>query len=331
MHPTSSFLLPIFFPTPNIKPRNWPPYQTSEWESEVQQWSKQLDSLNARSEKFTTKTMDQLEIQFLCHVLMTAVPQLVLIQSRHSGQFNPSRHFWQVRLPHPACQPSTPVLEQKTPNEILQTAKGACPPLNSYSRGLLVPVEIIWKQYMMKGILYSWGVTEVRLPPPSLFSTFHAAMQRICGCLLDWIFLCAFAYCFCICAKAATYQQSSQRCTLQFRGINVTCLATTRQNGHLSQAQCLGIVWAPEKGGIFHPNFMEEKKLTSSQALETFKNSWVSMVSCHGPFFSIQKTKAQLALWTTLGILISANWASFTWLLAQPGFREFVPSSMTAD
>jgi len=51
---------------------------------------------------------------------------------------------------------------------------------------------------------------------------------------------------------------------LQFRGINVTCLATTGQNGNLSQAQCLGIVWA------------------------------------------------QLALWTTLGILISANWAPFT-------------------
>lgn len=154
-------------------------------------------------------------------------------------------------------------------------------------------------------------------------------MQRICGCLLDWIFLCDL---FISAQKAATYQESSQRCTLQFRGINVTCLATTRQNGNLSQAQCLGILWAPEKGaGIFPSKFHGGKKNSHHpQALETFNDSWVS---CHAswPILDSKKTKAQLALWTALGILISANWASFTWLLAQPGIREFVSSSMTAD
>lgn len=102
-------------------------------------------------------------------------------------------------------------------------------------------------------------------------------MQRICGCLLDWIFLCDL---FISAQKAATYQESSQRCTLQFRGINVTCLATTRQNGNLSQAQCLGILWAPEKGaGIFPSKFHGGKKNSHHpQALETFNDSWVS---CH--------------------------------------------------
>lgn len=117
-------------------------------------------------------------------------------------------------------------------------------------------------------------------------------MQRICGCLLDWIFLCDL---FISAQKAATYQESSQRCTLQFRGINVTCLATTRQNGNLSQAQCLGILWAPEKGaGIFPSKFHGGKKNSHHpQALETFNDSWVS---CHASWPILDSKKPRHSL-----------------------------------
>ena len=132
------FYFPSFFQhlTSTQKLATVPNLGMREWGAAMIQTTRLLES---KVWKVHHKDNGPFQIQFLCHVLMTAVPQRVLIQSRHSGQFNPSRHFWQVRLPHPACQPSTLVLEQKTPNEILQTAKGACPPLNSYSRGLLVP------------------------------------------------------------------------------------------------------------------------------------------------------------------------------------------------
>lgn len=140
----------------------------------------------------------------------------------------------------------------------------------------------------MKGILFSWGVTELRFPPPSFFhiSRSHAKNLRMFVGLhfsLWWTFI-AHQH---LRKKRQHINKSSQRCTLQFRGINVTCLATTGQNGNLSQAQCLGIVWAPRfaRKSIQIP--WKEKKLTSSQALEMFKNSWFP---CHDPFW-IQKNQ----------------------------------------